>query len=386
MWYLALRNLWQRRLRALLTVLGVAVAVQLFLTMSGIMTSYEVDLQRQLSTLAGKVFVQRPTAEEGVLDDFPAPSSSIEAGVALQLLEIDGVDRAASSAILYVPLSRSPAPNLPPTTLAVGIELGHEGAFLGDLEVDAGQLSLDGPDSVVLGQRAAEQYAPEGSDGPAEPGDTIEVLGRSFTVVGVLESAPNLFTGMVMMELSSAQELFNRQGNVSAVILAATSVDDVPAIRAAVSASFPELEAASQDDIAAGAREMLAGMNIFFGMINSTVIVVAIVVVTIVMTVSVLEQRRNIGILRAIGARRGAIFSMVAGEALVLSLLGAICAWPLWALFSGMFIGDLLVSAEGLVSGWIQMLMLALVVGLFSSLLPAWRAVRVDPLEALRYE
>ena len=47
MLYVAFRSLWQRRLRSLLTVLGVAVAVQLYLTLSGIMTSYEADLDRK---------------------------------------------------------------------------------------------------------------------------------------------------------------------------------------------------------------------------------------------------------------------------------------------------------------------------------------------------
>lgn len=386
MWYLAIRNLWQRRLRSLLTMLGVAVAVQLYLTMSGILTSYEVDLQRQLSVLAGKVFVQRSTAEEGVQEDFPSPSSSIDSGVAASLLEIDGVDQDASSVILYVPLSRPSGPNLPPEILAVGIEPGCETAFLGDFRVDTGQLTLAGTEEVILGRRAAEHYSPNGNDRPAGPGDMIEVLGRSFKVTGVLESTPNLFAGMVMMDLGTAQELFNRQGNVSAVILVATSFEEVAGIEATVEATFPELDAASQQDVAAGAQEMVDEMNGFFGMINSSVIVVAVVVVTIVMTVSVIEQRRDIGVLRAIGASRVSIFGLVTSQALILSLVGAICAWPLWASFNRLFLGDLLVSAEVLISGWINILGLALVVGIFSSAIPAWRAVQVDPIEALRYE
>jgi putative ABC transport system permease protein len=385
MWYIALRNLWERRLRSLLTMLGVAVAVQLYLTISSIMASYELDLQGQLSALAGRVFVQRPTAEEGGLEEFPSPSSSIEWEVAADLLAVDGLDAAASSAILYVPLTRSPAPGLPPQTLALGIQPGHEEAFLADLEVETGVRSLQGPDGVVLGRGAAEQYGAE-SGSPAECGDTIEILGRPFTVIGVLGRSPNLYRGMIMMDLSTAQGLLNRRGNVSAVILAAARVDDVEKIQAAVEESYPELQAAGQDDVAEDAREMLKTMNVFFDLINTTVIAVVFLFVTIVMFVAVMERRRDIGVVRAIGARRRTVFGMVACESLLLSLGGAILAWPIWGLVAGLFIGEFASSPDVILSGWLSMGLLAVVVGVAASLVPAWRAVRVDPLEALRYE
>ncbi len=385
MWNVALRNLWQRRLRSLLTMLGVAVAVQLYLTISSIMASYELDLQGQLSAMAGRVFVQRPTADEGGLEEFPSPGSSIELEVARELLAIEGLDGAASSAILYVPLTRSPAPGLPPSTLALGIEPGHEEAFLGDLDVETGQKVLQGTDGVVLGRGAAEHYAAEDGS-PAGCGDTIEILGRPLTVTGVLGRSPNLYRGMIMMDLSTAQDLFNRQGNVSAVILTAARVDDVPAVQAAVEARYPELEAAGQDDIAEDAREMLTTMDVFFDLINTTVVAVVFLFVTIVMFVAVMERRRDIGVLRAIGARRATVFGMVASESLALSLGGVILAWPIWALIGGLFIGEFASSPEVILSGWLEMGLLAIVVGVAASLVPAWRAVRVDPLEALRYE
>jgi ABC-type lipoprotein release transport system permease subunit len=385
MWYVALRNLWQRRLRSLLTMLGVAVAVQLYLTISSIIASYDLDLQAQLSAMGGRVFVQRPAADEGGLEEFPSPSSSIEAEVADELLELEGLDGAASSAILYVPLTRSPAPGLPPSTLALGIEPGHEEAFLADLDVESGQRALQGPDGVVLGRGAAEHYGAE-SGSPAACGDTIHILGRPFTVLGVLGRSPNLYRGVVMLDLSTAQELFNRRGTVSAVILAAARVDEVETIQAAVQERYPELEAADQEDIADDAREMLRTMDVFFDLINTTVVAVVFLFVTIVMFVAVMERRRDIGVLRAIGAGRIKVFRMVASESLLLSLGGVVLAWPIWALIGGLFIGEFASSSEVVLSGWLHMGLLAVVVGVGASLVPAWRAVQVDPLEALRYE
>ena len=104
LWDIALRNLWQRRRRSLLTVLGVAVAVQLYISMSSYMAIYDQDLQQQLSAFAGKVYVQRSVIREGEAETFPSPSSNIPAEVAAEVLSLDGLDRTTSSGVLFVPL------------------------------------------------------------------------------------------------------------------------------------------------------------------------------------------------------------------------------------------------------------------------------------------
>jgi ABC-type lipoprotein release transport system permease subunit len=384
MWDLVARNIWQRRLRSLLTVLGIAVAVQVYLTVSGILSSYQADLQDQLATLAGRVFVQRPMADGSGMEEFPSAASSIDAEPADRLLALEGVNRSVSSAILYLPLASPPMAGLPPASCAIGIEPGHEAAFLGDLQIVAGRAGLDGPRSVILGQAAAEQRGGEGGP-PAAPGDTIDLLGTSFTVAGVLESAPGLFDGMVMMDLASAQALFERPGSVTAVVLTPDSVEGIPSIRAAVAAVDARLETGVQEEIVAAAVEMTSISDDYTGMIKSTVVAVIFLFVTIVMIVAVMEQQREIGILRAIGARRMVIFGMVALESLALSVAGALLAWPIWGLLSALLVGGLTSDGPVMLSAWAEMALLALFVGVVASILPAWRAVRVDPLESLQY-
>jgi putative ABC transport system permease protein len=392
LWDVALRNLWQRRLRSALTILGVTVAVQLYLLIASVGSGYEQDLEGQLDALAGKVYVQQPAAEEIEAEDFPPVNSSIPAPVASELLALDGLDRASSSAAIFVSLSPSVLPGKPPAVLAVGIEPGHEAAFLSDFEAEAGQRTLSDPRSVILGQGAAEYYRPEGSGTPVGPGQTIEIADQSFAVVGVLEPAPLLFNGAVLMPLATAQDLFARSDTVSAVILSAASVKETQTLKAAVQAQFPTLRALGQDEVADSAQEMLTGTQTFFRGINNTIIAVVVVVIAIVMFVAVMEQRREIGTLRAIGARRRAILSLVVSESLTLCLIGAVLALPMWALVYLVFLSDLfttvifIVSTELILSNWVGMLVITLVAGVVASLWPAWQAIRVDPLEALRYE
>ncbi len=385
MWHLSIRNIWQRRVRSLLTILGVAVSVQIYLAMTTMMSSAENDLQDQLKALAGKVFVQRIMTNESLVEDFPSPSSSIKMDVAQELLAIPGIDAANSSAILYVPLAKPPAPGAPPPTCALGIEPGHELAFLGSLKVVAGESTLSGPQSVILGQGAAAYYGRE-TGHSVEVGETISVLGETFTVVGLLDRAPAVHDGMVMMELATAQRLFDRPSSVSAVILAAGNIDDVARIKSQVESLHPDLVAAAQEDVEENVRAIYASVYDLADMVNGVAVLVAFLFVMIVMIIAVMERRRDIGVLRAIGASRRVVFNMIASEALLLSVMGALLAGPLWALIRIFVEIGTVSAAEVILTKWLNISLLAVFTGLGASLLPAWKAVQVDPLEALRYE
>jgi len=109
------------------------------------------------------------------------------------------------------------------------------------------------------------------------------------------------------------------------------------------------------------------------------------------MMMSVYERTREIGVLRAVGWRRGMVLRQMVGEALLLTLtsglaglgaavglIGLIKSIPSLGIIGDVFLITPLVVAQGLV--------LCLVLGLVGGLYPAWRATRLSPVEALRYE
>ncbi len=386
LWDLAFKNLWRRKLRTFLTVLGVASAVQLYLMVHGVMTTYSGEIQGQIAAFTGKLIVQQQLEQDSGNTDLTSSGSSLTAETAGELLAIDGVDRQASSMMLFVPIARAVMPYVPPAVVAVGIEPGHEGAFLSGFEAESGSLFLKGPDDAILGQSAADYYQ-KADDGEAVTvGRTIDVGGRTLTVVGILKSAPQLFANAVIIPLPTAQEIFDRPETVSSVILTAARIDSVDSIKQTVLKEHPDLTVSTQDDLLRSAENLLASMNGFMGMIEGSIIMVAILVVTIVIIVAVLEQRREIGTLRAVGARRWRIFGMVAGQSIILSVLGAVIALPIAVFFVQWGMSVYLSSVPGVLEVWWQTMLIAVGVGLAASLLPAWQAVRVDPLESLRYE
>ncbi|MCJ7776719.1 MAG: ABC transporter permease [Sedimentisphaerales bacterium] len=380
---LAIKTLWRRKLRSALTILGVVIAVQLYLMMNGIMSYYDQDIQRQVSAFAGKVFIQQPMGAIDAGEDFPSMNSSIGMKTASSMLSLDGVDRNTSSSVLFVTLKPASAPNMPPALLVVGIEPGHEKAFLGGIEIEAGSIDLSGPNDVILGENAAQHYGSLIGEKPLGPGDSVSIQGKSFNVVGVLKTASNLYSGAVIMPLATAQDLFNYPDTVSAVILTATRLEKVESIKAAVQEKFPKLKSFNQEDIAENANNMIAMQRKFFTMINNSVILATVMVIMIVVMVTVMEQRKEIGTLRAIGARRGRIFSMVVGQSVLLSVIGGVLALPISIITSnGM---GLALSAAETLTVWLTTMGVCILIGILASLLPAWQAIHVEPLEALKF-
>jgi putative ABC transport system permease protein len=108
------------------------------------------------------------------------------------------------------------------------------------------------------------------------------------------------------------------------------------------------------------------------------------------MLMSVLERTREIGVLRALGWRRRRVLAMILRESLLLGTVGGICG-----IILGLALGRLIGLAEGMWGSlelsytpgiFAQAVLVALIAGVAGGLYPAWRATRMRPVEALRYE
>jgi putative ABC transport system permease protein len=385
LWDIAIKHLWRKKLRSLLSIVGVATSIQMYLTFNGVLVLYRSAISDQLDAFAGKAVVQQQMEDIRGSTDLTSSGSSIKPETADALLAWEGIDRQASSRLVYVPIARNLMPYMPPAILVVGVEIGHEKAFLGGFKADAGRSTLQNPDEVILGRSAAQYYRKKDQVAPVAVGNSIEIQSHAFVVVGILQSAPELFNNAVIMPLPTAQTVFDRPGGVSSVILTSANVADLPKLKSGIAAKFPELTVSTQEDLQQSAKVLLDGMNKFFAIIINSIVVVAIVIVTIVVVVAVMEQRKEIGTLRTVGAGRWRIFGMVAGESLVLSLFGAVLALPIAVFFTRWGMSEFS-GMSGIFSVWLQTIVVAMIVGLLASVLPAWQALRVDPLEALRYE
>ena len=153
-------------------------------------------------------------------------------------------------------------------------------------------------------------------------------------------------------------------------------------VAAAVQGQFPDLQVMTQGDMDSTLKSMASTTHTFIGMIDLTMLIVAGVVTLMVMFMSVSERTKEFGMLRAIGARRSRILTLVLEEAVIVCIAGSVLGILLSFLMMKVMFGGTLFSLDTTVRAVIFMT----VIGVIAGLIPAYRSAKIQPLEAIRYE
>jgi putative ABC transport system permease protein len=224
-------------------------------------------------------------------------------------------------------------------------------------------------------------------------GDTVSLYeGEDFRIVGVYRSSNVFEDGAMVVPLAQLQRLMQRDGQVTGFsIILDRSADQatVARVRGQVQALAPALHAMTTDEHVKSLSEIQVAKAMSW--LTSTVALVLGtfgVMNTMVMAVS--ERTSEIGILRAVGWPRGRVARLILLESVILSLLGAI----LGGVGAGLLVRLLtrVPTVNGFIDGRIPPVVLAyglavaLLVGLIGGLLPAYRASRMLPTAAFRYD
>jgi putative ABC transport system permease protein len=194
----------------------------------------------------------------------------------------------------------------------------------------------------------------------------------------------------IVMPLKTTQNLYNKQGIVNALIITATKADKTDDLAKLIEKTDDSVIASTSKEVQKSADQMLAGQRGFFDMINGTIIFVAIFMVMIIMIMAIHERKKEIGTLKAIGALYSKILFMVMSEGTILSIIGGLIALPTSILFSWV-VGGRPSDLETLLTfndpaDWPMILVVTIIIGVISGILPALSARKVNPLESIRYE
>jgi putative ABC transport system permease protein len=382
----AIRNILRRKLRTGLTILGIVIGVFALTVMGALAEKLNVLVDGGDEYFRTRVFV----FDAGAASGFQASNRPITRDLVDQIEEVDGVERA--SPVLQTLLDPDEIGGFDIPELLTGIEPETWYDPSVELRVDAGRLLSAGERGVaVIGADLAERYG-------KRVGDQIEIRGHSFEIVGVLERTLTFPDKIAYVPLRDAQEIYVEsvpQGLDYRTDELATQIEVFPddiaqadVVAAAIEARVDGVRTVTPDQVA----EQIGQASVVFNLIIVGASVIAVIVGglsvinTMVMTVS--ERVREIGVKKAVGARTGAILGEFITEATLLGAIGGLI---------GLSAGALLVvilNAQTAGSGTtvflitpmllLRSFVFATVLGALAGIYPAFRAARLDPVQALR--
>jgi ABC-type lipoprotein release transport system permease subunit len=220
-------------------------------------------------------------------------------------------------------------------------------------------------------------------------GDTFNLSGSRFRIAGIYESNVGWEEMGGIITIRDAQAFIGRPRKVTMYMVKLVDPKFAESVVAEINHQFPEVHAA----LAGEFLEQMPDMQSMDGMmagISFLAILIGGVGVLNTMLMSVFERTREIGVLRAVGWRRRRVLGLILKEALLLGLLGGsvgiLIAFSLVKLLQATPMIGTMLDATWEIDIFLRAIAIALLLGVVGGIYPAFRATRLQPVEALRYE
>ncbi len=408
---IALRALAANKLRSVLTMLGIIIGVGAVIALMSAGEGVSVYIAERFQGIGSNLLFVLPGSEEETMSGGPG---MVTGGASLTMGDAEALQdpvRAPDVAAVSPQLFRSTIVatgqrDTIPQVLGVTPEFAAVRNWYPEVGEFITQEHMNGRARVaLLGKTVVEDLFP---DNPYPLDQTIRINNVPFRVIGVLEekggSQFNDEDNTVLVPLTTAQtRLFSARTasgeyRVTAIMVKAVNEDRMEAASEQIAAILRErhridfqdeddFSIISQADILDVFDQITGVLTVFLGAIAGISLLVGGIGIMNIMLVSVTERTREIGLRKAVGARRRDIMWQFLLEAMTLSLIGGLVGIGL-GIAGAMIISSLVEDFRAVVT--IQAVALATTfsaaVGLFFGIYPARRAALLNPIDALRYE
>ena len=362
---LVFANLKVRPFRTFISVIGVALGVVLVVLFTGLAQGMTNDMARRAANWKAEIVFTRPGAME-----LQSSNASVSTTYAQRLLEIEGV-QSTVPVIRYVTSD---------TTGRWGIKQidgvdWKPFAEMNEMQLVEGR-APSANDEVILDERQMR-------DDKLKLGDTIPLFGSDRKVVGVFSPPSGSRT---KMSLAAMQEALEAPNKCTYILVKLKDSADQAAVAARINEVLPGNKINFTRDLVIDAQDRIPGLKPFLRVLVGLGAFVSTIFVLLSMYTTVTERRKEIGILKSLGASKAFIVRTIEGEAFMIGVLGVLLGLVVAAIAS-IGIGKLFDLAFEFSTGWIVTAIGIAVAGsLIGALYPALRASAIDPVEVMANE
>lgn len=387
---MAYSNLKKRGLRSGLTIFGVVVGIVAIVALISLGLGMNDYVNQQLEIIGKDKAI--------VLSDMGAKEKLDET----DLKAIEDIDDVRSAYGTYTSIvfmnSRSESERATITALDTSSERIRAFLESNPVEVEKGKFLDDEPRTVVIGNDLArEKFEHE-----LDVGDKISINNNDFKIIGILKESNSMaIDEAAFISMEDAEEILGADG-FSEIVASGRSGIDLEKFVLKIEEELrksrglkegeEDFRVESSQDIEESLSSVLAGVNWFLIGIASISLLVGIIGITNTMQISVAERRKEIGIMKALGARNSHISLLFLLESGMLGLIGGAIGTALGLLLSkiaSVFISAMMnESFSASFSFPLIMFSLALsfLIGMIAGTIPAYQASRQDPIKILREE
>jgi len=387
----AYKNLLRKRTRSVLTVLGIALAGWVLVSLFGFNKGYETSLNRDIDNLGFQMLVVAKGCP------YEAATLMLKGGTGLKYMKQEIADQ----------IAREPeVDGVTPMLMQVVFDpnKGESGGFAVYQGVDpktypkmksflkfkeGNWFSAPEAAETVFGYEAAELEQREVGDMYLIPEKNIEVK-----VVGILERTGTQDDGTIFLSIGTVQKVFGIRDELTGIGIKVRKDADMAKFEARMY-NLPDVQVVSLTQVKNTIMTLVSTARVMVLSIALIAILIAMMGVVNTILMSVMERRQEIGILKSMGAMASDIFKLVWIETLILCLTGGLVGTGMalvTAKVTDILVrkllpyapsGSLVKIEPGLVLATLGIVTL---VGLASGIYPSWKAGRVRPLESIRSE
>ncbi|MDQ3084261.1 MAG: ABC transporter permease [Thermoproteota archaeon] len=410
---LSFQALKERKIRSLLTILMVMAGTSLLVAVNGVGAGFTEFFNKQFSNLAPNILFVTSGQQQGssTIGSTEGGGGGGSAGSKITL------NAAVINRIDSLPFIEEVIPSYQSqvlvksrgeekTNAALSIDPNKLFVIAPTLDVQEGsQIKQNDPSAIVIAENIAK---PPGEDNPfVTLGETIELeysfiddttgeqdtISKNFLVTAIMESTGNpTIDNAAVINLDAGDSLFQKSGKYDSLFVVASSNELVDVVESEIKKLYGnDIGVTTVKAILKTIEQFTGGITSFLLSIAIISLIVGAVGIITTLYTSVVERIREIGTLKAIGAQSSNILTMFVFEALIIGMLGASLG-----LIGGVGGGYALSQAtprnEGdppliplfFMSDMITVWIISVVLSVIAGLLPAWKASKVSPIEALR--